>query len=128
MTRRSLTILLHWSAVFMLLAMIKGGASAPALRWAFATVTLGWVALALSRGLMARPGPKLQGPLRHSFRALHWGMYGLTGLAGLLNVTALLGLTPTLWAWNSLLLLLIAGTFHGLFHVCEHVHQLHLRI
>lgn len=120
MTRRSVTIVLHWSTLMLVLAMIKGGSAAPALRWVFVIAGALWVGLAVTRGLMAKPGPKLQGSLRQTFAAQHRGMYALVGFAVVLNLTALLALTPLVWAWNALLVLLVASTFHGLFHFWRH--------
>ena len=42
MTQRRLTILLHWSMVMMLLAMIKGGSANEILRWAFVGAGAVW--------------------------------------------------------------------------------------
>ncbi|WP_439154770.1 hypothetical protein [Yoonia sp.] len=120
MTRRSLTILLHWSLLMLVLAMIKGGSAAPALRWVFVISAALWVGLAVARGVLAKPGPKLQGSLRQTFAAQHRGMYALVGIAAVLNLTALLDLSPLGWAWNALLVLLVASTFHGLFHFWRH--------
>ncbi|WP_296372061.1 hypothetical protein [Yoonia sp.] len=119
-TRRSVTILLHWSTLMLVLAMIKGGTDAPALRWVFVVSGALWVGLAITRGVLAKPGPKLQGSLRTTFAAQHRGMYALVSVAVGLNLTALLALTPLDWAWNALLVLLVASTFHGLFHFWRH--------
>lgn len=120
MTRRGLTIALHWSVLMLVLAMVKGGSAAPALRWVFVVAGGIWVGMALVRGVLARPGPKLQGSLRQTFAVQHCGMYALVGFAVVLNLTALLGVTPLVWAWNALLVLLVAATFHGLFHFWRH--------
>lgn len=120
MTRRSLIIILHWAVLLLVLAMIKGGSAAPALRWVFVLSGGLWVGMAVARGILARPGPKLQGSLRATFRAQHLGMYGLVSVAVVLNLTALLGMTPLGWAWNALLVLLMASAFHGLFHFWRH--------
>lgn len=119
-TRRSLTIVLHWSLLMLVLAMIKGGSAAPALRWVFVGAGALWVGLAITRGILAKPGPKLQGSLRQTFAAQHLGMYMLVSIAVVLNLTALLALTPLDWAWNALLVLLVASAFHGLFHFWRH--------
>jgi cytochrome b561 len=120
LTRRRLTILLHWGVVFAVLAMIEGGTQTPALRWGFVGAALLWVSLAVIIGGQAKPGPKLRGRLRTAFPWMHRGMFALVGVAAVLNLCALLGWTPLVWAWNSLLVVLAAGTFHGIFHLWRH--------
>ena len=120
MRGRGLIIFLHWSVALLLLAMIKGGSAAPALRWTFVGLGALWVGRALVRGLAGRPGPKLQGPLRAAYPWLHRGMYALVGVAAMLNAGALLGLVPLTVAWNSLLVLLVASIFHAIFHLWRH--------
>lgn len=120
MTRRSLTIALHWSLLFLVLAMIKGGSAAPMLRWVFVILGTLWVGMAVARGILARPGPKVQGVLRRSFALQHRVMYGLVAIAVVLNLTALLDITPLDWGWNALLVLLSASALHGLFHFWRH--------
>ena len=120
MTRRRLTILLHWSVLMLVLIMVKGGTDAVGVRWFFVAAGALWVATALAKGLMGQPGPKLQGPLRRAYPFLHWGMYALLALAVLANGLALLGLASKPLAWTSLLVLLAAATFHGLFHFWRH--------
>ncbi len=119
-SRRALTITLHWALFLMLLAMIKGGTAAEPLRWAFVAGGGLWVGMAVLRGLLGRPGPKLTGLARSSFAPMHWAMYALLAAAVVLNATALLALTPQVWAWNSLLVLLVAATFHAIFHLWRH--------
>lgn len=120
MTRRALTILLHWSVLMLTLMMVKGGTDAPVLRWLFVATGSVWVGLALIRGLLGRPGPKLQGAWRAAFPWMHWGLYGLIALAVALNAAALLGLAPHDTGWTALLILLVGGTLHGLFHFWRH--------
>lgn len=120
LTRRRLIILLHWSVLMLVLAMIKGGSAAPVLRWVFVLAGGVWVGMAMMRGIRAKPSPKLSGILRSSFRAQHFAMYALVGIAVLINLGALLDLLPLVWGWNVLLVLLVAGTFHGIFHFWRH--------
>lgn len=120
MTRRGLVIASHWLLFLLLLAMIKGGTSALWLRWTFVGIGAVWVAQAAIFGILARPGPKLQGPLRAAFPALHWGLYALVALSVALNAGALMGLVTLDAAWVSLLVLLAAGTFHAIFHLWRH--------
>lgn len=111
---------LHWGTVILLLVMIKGGTDAAFVRWAFGLIAVGWALWAMVKGVAAKPGPKLTGVLRRSFRTAHIGLYGLVGLAGAANLAALLGWTSVTVAWNMLLVLLAAGTFHGIFHMWRH--------
>ncbi|MBI1416295.1 MAG: hypothetical protein GC146_03650 [Limimaricola sp.] len=118
--RRTLTIWLHWGSVFLILMMIKGGTSAPALRWIFTAAGALWVGMAVFGGLLGRPGPKLTGLARAAYPWMHRGMYAALAVAAGLNLVALLGLAPRDWAWTSLLVLLAAGMLHGIFHLWRH--------
>ena len=120
MTRRRLNILLHWSFVLMLLAMIKGGTDAVWLRWVYVVVGAIWVGTAVAKGVHAKPGPKLQGVLRTTFTMAHAGIYAMVTLSVLINASALLGLVSKDAAFTSLLILLVIGTFHALFHFWRH--------
>ena len=120
MTRRRLTIFLHWSILMLILVMIKGGTAAPAVRWAFVIGGAVWVGMALAQGMMCKPGPKLQGSLRAAYPWMHRGLYALLAITVAANAAALLGLAPHDTGWVPLLVLLTAGTFHGLFHFWRH--------
>jgi len=120
MTRRRLTILLHWSTLLLVLMMVKGGTSDVVVRWLFVIGGAIWIGMALARGMMCKPGPKLQGPLRAAYPWMHRGMYALLALAVVLNASALLGLAPHDTGWVALLILLAAATLHGLFHFWRH--------
>lgn len=120
MTRRSLTILLHWSLAILLLAMIKGGTAAVGVRWAYVILGGLWVGMAVANGVMARPGPKLTGAFRRGFHAAHVGIFALIAVTVVLNLGALLHLTPLVWAWNSLLVLFAATMLHAVFHLWRH--------
>ena len=120
MTQRRIVITCHWLLFLLLLMMIKGGSAALWMRWAFVAAGALWLATVATRGLLGNPGPKLQGPLRTAFPAMHWGMYALVALATAANAGALLGLTSLDAAWISLLILLVAGTFHAIFHLWRH--------
>ncbi len=120
MTQRRVTILLHWSVLMLVLAMVKGGTSAVFLRWAFVIAGGLWLAMVLVKGMMCKPGPKLQGPLRAAYPWMHRGMYLVLGVTVGLNAAALLGFAPHDTGWTALLVLLAAGTFHGLFHFWRH--------
>ena len=120
MSRRSWIILFHWCIALLVLAMIKGGTSAPLIRWAFVLIGLTWVGLAVAKGLAGKPGPKLQGAMRTFHPWSHRAMYGLLGGTAVLNLGALINVTPTVWAWNALLVLLVASIFHAIFHLWRH--------
>ena len=120
MTRRRLTIILHWSILMLILMMVKGGTSAPVLRWAFVIGGAIWVGMALVRGMMCKPGPKLQGTLRTVYPWMHRGLYAVLGVTVALNALALIGVLPHDTGWTALLVLLAAGTLHGLFHFWRH--------
>jgi superoxide oxidase len=118
--RRRATIVLHWSVFMLLLAMIKGGSAEPALRWAFVGAGAIWLVLTLRYGLLGKAGPKLQGGLRRAYPWMHRGLYACLAVAVGANAAALQGYLADRIAWNSLLVLLGAGTFHGLFHFWRH--------
>ena len=120
MQRRGWVIAFHWATFLMLLAMIKGGSAAPGLRWAFVVVVGIWCGLALIKGLAGKPSQKLQGFMRAIYPWSHRAMYGLLGLAALLNFGALLSVAPMTWAWNALLVLLVTAIFHAIFHLWRH--------
>ena len=120
MTQRRLTILLHWSLFMLLLAMIKGGSANEILRWVYVGTGAVWLGLTTMRGMLGRPGPKLQGALRAAYPWMHRGMYAVLAFSVAANAAALMGWASLDLAWNSLLALLIAGTFHGLFHFWRH--------
>ena len=120
MTRRRLTIILHWSVLMLILIMVKGGTSEAILRWAFVIAGGIWVTMAALKGMMGKPGPKLTGHLRRAYPWMHRGMYLLLAGSVALNALALLGVLPHDTGWTSLLVLLTAGAFHGLFHFWRH--------
>ena len=120
MTQRRLTIFLHWSILMLVLVMVKGGTSEPWVRWAFVIGGAIWVAMAMVRGMMCKPGPKLTGTMRAVYPWMHRGMYGVLAVTVALNAVALLGLMPHDTGWVALLVLLSAGALHGLFHFWRH--------
>ena len=120
MTQRRLTIILHWSILMLILMMVKGGTSAPVLRWAFVIGGAFWVGMALVRGMMCKPGPKLQGTLRAVYPWMHRGLYTVLAVTVALNGLALIGVLPHDTGWTALLVLLAVGALHGLFHFWRH--------
>jgi superoxide oxidase len=118
--RRKAIIALHWAVVLLVLAMTEGGSGAPVLRWAFTGLAALWLAIMLAGGPLGKPGPKLQGWARAIYRPLHLALYALLGITATLNATELLGLTNPGPAWTALLILLVTGLFHGIFHLWRH--------
>ena len=105
----------------LLLAMVKGGTSAVWVRWAFVgTVTL-WVGIALAKGLIGRPGPKLGPATRAAYPWMHRAIYLALAVSAALNAAELLGWIDAGAAWTSLLVLLGIGAFHGLFQFWRHM-------
>ena len=120
MTQRRLTIILHWSILMLILMMVKGGTAAPVLRWSFVIGGTIWIGMAMFKGMMCKPGPKLTGTMRAVYPWMHRGLYAVLGVTVGLNALALLGLLPHDTGWTALLVLLAAGTLHGLFHFWRH--------
>ncbi len=120
MTRRSLHILLHWSIVLLLLAMVKGGTAAPWVRWTYSLSIALWIAIAATRGLIGKPGPKLSPSIRAAYPWMHRALYAALGVSAALNIAELTGLITPGPAWISLLVLLGLGSIHGLFHFWRH--------
>lgn len=121
MTRRTLVIALHWSTVFLILAMVKGGTSEPWVLGLFAALVALWSGQALIFGLLGRPGPKLSPNLRRAYPWMHRTLHILLALTALAVVFRLLGRPlPWLDAWTMLLITLGAGTFHGVFQFWRH--------
>ena len=118
--RRKLIIALHWAVVPAVLAMTEGGSGASVLHWTFTALATVWIAIMLAGGRLGRPGPKLQGWSRTIYRPLHLALYALLGGTATLNATELLGLTAPGPAWTALLILLVTGLFHGIFHLWRH--------
>ncbi len=118
--RRRAVIALHWSTVFLLLALIKGGTQDALWRGAFVLAGGGWLVLMAAGGPLGRPGPKLSGWAQALYHPAHLGIYALLAGAVGLNLAALLGYAPLEAAWTSLILLLCAATFHAIFHLWRH--------
>lgn len=121
MSRRSLVILLHWSIVMLLLAIVKGGTSNAYVLAAFAALVICWEAMTLWRGLIGRPGPKLSPAIRRVYPWMHRFLHILLALTALAIIGRLSGAPiPYLDAWTMLLVTLGAGTAHGVFHFWRH--------
>ncbi len=121
MTRRSLSILLHWAVFMLILIMVKGGVSAPWALWSFVAVVTVWSGMTLVFGLLGRAGPKLSPRWRRAYPWMHRSLHLLLALTALAILMRLIG-HPLWWldAWSMLLITLGAGAFHGLFHFWRH--------
>ena len=104
----------------LILAMVKGGTSAEWVRWSFVVATALWVAIALTKGLIGRAGPKLGPATKMAYPWLHRGLYVALAVSAGLNAAELMGWMEPGAAWTSLLILLGLGAFHGLFHFWRH--------
>jgi len=93
---------------------------APWLRWAFVGCVTVWVGLALIKGLIGKPGPKLGPATRALYPWMHRAIYVALAVSAALNALELLGIIDAGPAWISLLVLLGIGAFHGLFHFWRH--------
>jgi cytochrome b561 len=121
MTRRSVVIVLHWSVVMLLLAMVKGGTSNTYVLGVFAGIVVVWEAITLTKGLLGRPGPKLSPAVRRAYPWMHRLLHILLSLTAVAIVGRLFGSPiPYLDAWTMLLVTLGAGTAHGVFHFWRH--------
>lgn len=121
MSRRSLVIALHWSAVFLILTMIEGGVATPWVLWLFVGVVALWSGITLTRGLIGQPGPKLPTVFRRAYPWMHRTLHILLALTAVAIVLRLTG--HTVWwlnAWTMLLVTLTAGAFHAVFHFWRH--------
>ncbi len=105
----------------LILAMIKGGTSAPWVLWLFVATIVLWSGLTLAFGLLGRPGPKLSPRLRRAYPWMHRTLHILLALTAIAILFRLIG-RPLWWldAWVMLLITLGAGTFHGVFHFWRH--------
>lgn len=120
MTRRSVHIALHWSIFLLILIMVKGGTAAAGVRWTYSALVALWVGMALIRGPIGKPGPKLPAMARAVYGPMHWLIYATLGLSAVLNAGELLGLLAPGGAWASLLVLLSMGALHGVFQFWRH--------
>ncbi|MGR3483931.1 MAG: hypothetical protein ACU0BF_01170 [Paracoccaceae bacterium] len=119
-TRRRLTIALHWAVAMAVLVMTEGGADAPWLRWGYVALIVAWLAVMAAGGPLGRPGPKLTGAARAAFRPLHWALYAGLAASAALTAAELVGLIGAGPAFASVVALLGAGLLHGLFHLWRH--------
>lgn len=120
MTRRRAHKILHWGVFMLILAMVKGGASALWVRWAFVALVAVWVGIALAKGLIGKAGPKLSPATRAAYPWMHRAIYAALVGSAVLNGAELLGVLQAGPAFISLLLVFGIGAFHGLFQFWRH--------
>ena len=104
----------------LILAMVKGAASADWLRWTFVILVAMWVAIVLAKGLIGKAGPKLGPATRAMYPWMYRAIYLALAVSATLNAAELLGVIDAGPAWISLLVLLAIGAFHGLFQFWRH--------
>jgi len=120
MTRRRATIALHWLNLVLLLLLLAGGL-VPALAWAFVLSGLTMCALAVVKGLMNGPGPKLGGVFRTAHPFLSWGMYAALAAVCGLTLSALLGGdTFGIKLSQAYFVLMSLSSMHAIFHLWRH--------
>ncbi len=118
--RRTLTIILHWLNLVLLILLIAAG-PLPALAWTFVLCGFAMVAMALFGGLLNGPGPKLEGALRAAHPWFSWAMYAALAIVAGATLLSLLGRwagpipLPDLYFY-----LLSAASLHGIFHLWRH--------
>lgn len=110
--------LLHWSVV-LLVPLVLAFGNLVVLKWALTVCVVLWYAGFAGFGLLARPGPALDGPIKNWFVPAHLIMMGLPGI-----------LAVTLWstppgalsdgARTVAIATLGAGLLHGIFHLWRH--------
>ena len=104
--RRTATITLHWTILVTLILLVAGG-PIPVVAWTFALCGLALCSLALVRGLMNGPGPKLDGVLRIAHPWMSRGMYLALGATSAATLWYAMGGTvpgPRLEDWLMYLL------------------------
>lgn len=120
LTRRRATIALHWALVLLLMLMVSDGGRFGLVLWAFVAAALVFGTLALWRGLMTRPGPKLTGVARAVHPWQHRALYALAVLVALITAAEALGqvVGPDPDAAQGVLL--FAVMLHAIFHLWRH--------
>lgn len=119
--RRQMTIALHWTQLILLLLMMSDGGRFPLILWSYVGSAVLFCLLALWRGLMTPPGPKLAGAARAVHPWSHRIMYVLTGATALVVALDALG-RPLPWPGSSLALMILfsATSLHAIFHLWRH--------
>jgi len=120
MTRRIVTITLHW-LTFLCLVLLVAGGPRPLLAWVFAIAGLSMCGVAAVRGVMNGPGPVLTGALRRAHPWMSRAMYLALGATAALTIWVSLGGN---WSGPRLaevyFYLLSASSLHAIFHLWRH--------
>ncbi|MEO0746253.1 MAG: hypothetical protein AAFY49_12980 [Pseudomonadota bacterium] len=116
--RRTATITLHWLSLLLLVLLVAGG-PLPVLAWAFGLVGLALCTIALLRGLMNGPGPKLEGPLRAAHPWLSRAMYAALGAVAAATLWHL-AVEPVTGITQLHFYLMSAASLHAIFHLWRH--------
>jgi hypothetical protein len=116
-TRRLATVVLHWSVATLLLLVLASGAENLLLILLFCASGAAMTGLAVIKGLMNGPGPKLSGPLRQLHPWISRVMYALLALSVIALLAPLLGWALPVPPRAALLALLGAGMLHGIFNL-----------
>ncbi|MBV0913904.1 hypothetical protein [Anianabacter salinae] len=119
MTRRGTIMLMHWANALFVLLLWRGGELAW-LNWCFAATGIVWCALTLGGGMLGRPGPKLTGIARAAFTPMHYALILTVGAASVLIAGAEMGLVAPGHGRRLVLILMAAGTLHGVYHMWRH--------
>ena len=118
--RRKATIALHWSVFVLLILLVAGGVMAE-IALLYAVCGLAMVSVALFKGLMNGPGPKLDGILRRAHPWLSWGMYGVLAFSSALTLRTLMGHGSFGIALPRLYFVTLAVVaLHAIFHLWRH--------
>ncbi|WP_299730233.1 hypothetical protein [uncultured Tateyamaria sp.] len=118
--RRSATILLHWLSFVLLILLVAAG-PLPGLTWAFGLSGLAMCAVALVRGLMNGPGPKLEGTLRLAHPWMSRGMYAGLGLVAAVSLWSQIAETAPVSKLGAIYFYLMsASALHAIFHLWRH--------
>lgn len=118
--RRKATIFLHWTNLLLLFLLAASGPTA-ILGWLFVLSALAMCGIAIVKGLLSGPGPKLEGALRAAHPWLNRGMYLALGLVAGATALGLLGLLPeTIRLGDLYVYLLTVGALHAVFQLWRH--------
>ncbi len=118
MSRRLATVVLHWSNVTLLLLVLAAGGESGFLAWTFGLSGLTMTGLALAKGVMNGPGPKLAAGLRRAHPWISRTMYLLLGWASVSVLGGQVGAPlPGPDIRTTLLIVLSAGLLHGIFNL-----------
>ena len=118
--RRKATITLHWLCLVLLILLVAGGLIAE-IALLYAVCGLSMTAIALFKGLMNGPGPKLTGALRSAHPWMSWGMYGLLAFSSALTLRVFMGAGSFGIDLGRLYFITLGvAMLHAIFHLWRH--------